>query len=90
MIHEDTSREKYWYGPHEDDELRCRRRIQNDLGVDQAAAETLLHLRRQVVGLQSHIRQLEAELDAQHASENMRLARYREVWYEAVWIELEI
>jgi hypothetical protein len=70
--------------------LRCRRRIQTDLGLDQAAAETILHLRRQVIGLQARIRQMEAELDAQHENENMRLARYREVYAEAVWVELQI
>ena len=62
----------------------------DDLGVDEAAAETILHLRSQVIELQSHIRQLEAELTAQDASQHLRLARYREVYYEATWIELEI
>jgi len=47
-------------------------------------------LRRQVIELQSHIHQMEAELTAQHASQQARLARYREVYYEATWIELEI
>jgi hypothetical protein len=41
------------------------------------------------IELQSHIRQLEAELTAQDASQQIRLARYREVYYEAAWIELE-
>ena len=43
--------------------------LQNDLGVDEAAAETILHLRSQVIELQSRIRQLEAELTAQYASQ---------------------
>ncbi|MDX9992102.1 MAG: hypothetical protein RBS68_08640 [Anaerolineales bacterium] len=89
-MHEDRSKNKYWYGPHQDEELRCRRRIQNDLGLNQAAAETVLRLRRQVIELQSQMRQLQAELDAQLANENMRLARYRQVYSEAVWIEFEI
>ena len=55
----------------------------------EAAAETILHLRSQVVELQSHIRQLEAELTAHYDSQQLRLARYREVYYEATWIELE-
>jgi hypothetical protein len=54
-----------------------------------AAAEAILRLRRQIVELQSHIRRLEAELTAQYASQHMRLARYREIYYEATWIELE-
>ena len=68
---------------------RSQRRLQEDLGVDEAAAEAILRLRSQVIELQSHIRQLEAELAAQYASQHMRLARYREVYYEATWIELE-
>ena len=89
MIPENTSRKSYWYGPYEGYEARSQRRLKNDLGVDEAAAEAILHLRSQVVELQSHVRQLEAELTAQVASQNMRLARYREVYYEAAWIELE-
>jgi len=46
-------------------------------------------VRRQVIELQSLIRQLEAELTIHHASQTMRLARYREEYYEATWIELE-
>ena len=50
----------------------------------------VLRLRSQVIELQSHIRQLETELTAQYAGQHMRLARYRDVYYEANWIELEI
>jgi hypothetical protein len=32
---------------------------------------------------------LEAELAAHSASQQMRLARYREVYFEATWIEVE-
>lgn len=59
------------------------------LDVDKAAAETILRLRSQIIGLQSHIRQLEAELTVQNASQQLRLARYWKVYYEATWIELE-
>ena len=90
MISENTSRKSYWYGPYEGYESRCQRRLQDDLGVDEAAAETILRLRSQVIELQSHIRQLEAELTTQVASQQLRLARYREVYYEATWVELEI
>ncbi len=64
--------------------------MQDDLGIDEAAAEAILHLRSQVIELQSHLRQLEAELAAQNASQHMRLVRYREVYFEATWIEMEI
>jgi hypothetical protein len=81
---------RYWYGPHEGYESRSQHRLQNDLGVDEAAAEAILHLRSQVIELQAHIRQLEGELTDQSTRQQMRLARYREVYYDATWIELEI
>ncbi|HEX2994134.1 MAG TPA: hypothetical protein VHP14_04900 [Anaerolineales bacterium] len=90
MIPKNTSPKNYWYALREGYEARCQRRLQKDLGVDEAAAETILHLRRQVIELQTHIRQLETELTAQVDSQHTRLASYREVYYEATWIELEI
>ena len=90
MNPENPSQERYWYGPYEGYESRCQRRLQEDLGVDEAAAETILRLRNQVLELQSRIRLLEAELTIQVASQQLRLTRYREVYYEATWIELEI
>ena len=90
MIPENPSSNRYRYARFEGYESRSQRRLQDDLGIDQAAAESILHLRRQVIELQSHIRQLEAELAAQYAGQQMRLARYREVYYEASWIEVEL
>jgi hypothetical protein len=90
MDPKDSSPKRYWYGPYEGYESRSQRRLQNDLGVDEVAVEVILSLRSQVIELQSHIRQLEAELAAQNASQHMRLVRYREVYYEATWIEMEI
>jgi hypothetical protein len=89
MIPENLPRKRYYYGQFEGYESRSQRRLQDDLGVDEAGAEAILHLRRQVIELQSRIRQLEAELTTYHANQTMRLARYREVYYEATWIELE-
>jgi hypothetical protein len=89
MIPENTSNQRYWYGPYEGYESRSQRRLQDDLGVDEAAAEVILSLRSQVIELQSHLRQLEAELAAQNAGQHLRLACYREVYYEASWIELD-
>jgi len=89
MIPNNPPQKRYFYGPYEGFESRSQRRLQNDLGIDEAAAETILHLRKQVIELQSHLRQLEAELTAQSASQQMRLARYREVYCEATWIELK-
>ena len=89
MNPENPSPKRYWYGPYEGYESRSQRRLQDDLGIDDAAAEAILYMRSQVIELQSHIRQLEAELAAEYASQHTRLARYREVSYEATWIELE-
>jgi hypothetical protein len=90
MIPENSAPKRYWYGPYEGYESRSQRRLQEDLGIDEAAAETILNLRSQVIALQSRIRELEAELTAQVGSQNIRLARYREIFYEAAWIELEV
>ena len=87
---ENSTRTTYWYGQYEGFEARCQRRLQEALGVDETAAEAIVRLRNQVLEMQAHIRQLEAELDIHHASQNLRLGRYREVSYEATWIELEI
>ena len=89
MIPENPSSNRYRYARFEGYESRSQRRLQDDLGVDETGAEAILHLRRQVIELQSHIRQLEAELTTHQANQTLRLARYREVYYEATWIELE-
>ena len=89
MIPKNGSIKSYRYSPADGYELRFRRRLQQDLGIDQAAAEAILQLRNQVMELQDQIRQLEVELSAQHASQQIRLATYREIYDEATWIELE-
>jgi hypothetical protein len=89
MIPKNPPPEKYWYRLYEGFELRCQRRLHKYLGVDEAATETILHLRNQILELQSRIHQLEAELTTQVASQQLRLASFREACYEATWIELE-
>jgi hypothetical protein len=89
MIPENPSVKQVRYGRSEGYESRSQRRLQDDLGINEAAAETILHMRRQVIELQSHIRQLEAELSAQYAGQHIRLTHYREDYYEATWIEVE-
>lgn len=90
MNPENPSQKRYWYGPYEGYESRSQRRLQADLGLDEAAAEAILHLRSQVIELQAHIRLLETELTALVANQHTRLARYREDYFEATWIDLEI
>ena len=59
---ENTFPKRYRYGPYEGYETRSQRRLQNDLDFGTAGTEAILGLRSQVIELQSHIRQLEAEL----------------------------
>lgn len=87
---ENTSPKRFWYGQYEGYETRSQRRLQNDLDVDEAGVEVILRLRSQVIELQSQIHRLESDLTALNASQHMRLAQYREVYYEATWTELEI
>ncbi|MDR3576009.1 MAG: hypothetical protein P4L50_19260 [Anaerolineaceae bacterium] len=89
MIPENISPKHYRFGPYDGYESRLQRRLQKDLGVNEAAAGAILRLHSQVIELQSHIRHLEAELSTQNASQHLRLARIREVYYESSWIELE-
>jgi hypothetical protein len=64
--------------------------LQDDLGVDKAGlCEAILRLCSQFIELQSYIHRLKAKLTAQYASQHIRLARYREVYYEVTWFELE-
>ena len=86
---ENASKERYRFGQYEGYESRSQRRLQEDLGVDAVGAEAIVQLRDQIIEMQSRIRRLEAELAAQQASEQRRLARYREIYYEATWIEIE-
>jgi hypothetical protein len=90
MIPENPSSTRYRYGLYEGFETRSQHRLRDDLGLDESAAEAILRLRNQVIELQSQVRQMETELRLQAAGQQIRLAPYREVYYEAVWIELEI
>jgi len=76
MNPENPSQKRYWFGPSEGYESHSRRRLQDDLEVDETADEMILRLRSQVIEFQSHIRQLEAELAARYASQHIRLARF--------------
>jgi len=89
MSPENPPRVHYWFSHYEGYELRCERRLQDDLGVDQATAETILHLRNQVLALQARIRELETELATHQSSQDVRLAATREVAHETGWIEIE-
>jgi len=89
MKSDKKNQKRYWYGPYEGYEIRIQRRLQKDMGINEEGAETILRLRSQILELQSQLRQLETELATENANQQIRLAQYREEYYEAIWIELE-
>ena len=90
MIFTQPSHKRYWVGPYEGYQSRSMHRLQKDLGLDEAAVETILRLSSQIVELQQLLRQVEAELSAQTGAQRVRLARFTEVYNEASWIELDL
>ena len=84
-----TPDKRYWYATYKGYETRSQRRLQTDLGLDEAAAETILRLRNDIIELQTKLHRLEVEMEAQSANQDLRLARYHNFYYEANWIELE-
>jgi DNA-binding PadR family transcriptional regulator len=65
-----------------------RRRMRKVLGINAAGIEVILRLRRQMITLQTRVRQLEAELAMWQAGQNTRLVRHRETCSEASWQEV--
>ena len=65
-----------------------RRRMREVLGINAAGIEVILRLRRQVMALQTRVRQLETELAMWEAGQNTRLMRHRETCFEASWQEM--
>ena len=73
------------------DELdeRCRQRLNEELGLDEESVEVIMNLRDQVIALQARLRELEFMLGIYQAGYSSRLIRYRQVFYEAEWEDLE-
>ena len=65
-----------------------QRRLREVLGLNAAGVEVLLHLRNQVIALQTRVRQLEAELAVREAGRNRFLTQHREAYFEASWQEV--
>jgi hypothetical protein len=72
-------------GEAEEARQRRARRLAEDLGVNAAGVQVILHLRGQVVALQARLAQLEGELRIERARSARHLARYRREYYEATW-----
>jgi hypothetical protein len=75
------------WNPCESERL-YRRRLREVLGINAAGVEVMLHLRNQVIALQTRVRQLEAELAEREAGQNRRLTWHREAYFEASWQEM--
>ena len=74
-----------------EDELRlqrCARRLRDELGVNAAGVEVIVHMRQQMLDMLSQLAELEAQLLQQQLRRGARLARYREAYFEAGWDEL--
>ncbi len=80
---------RYHHHNYEEYEQRCRRRLQDDLGINPEGVEMIMQMRRQLLELQAQIQELEAELNMHVSNRDLRLSRYREVYYEATWFEPE-
>ncbi len=80
---------RYRYQYNEDYEQRSRRRLEDDLGINPEGVEMILQMRRQLLELQAHIQELKAELNMHTGTRDLRLSRYRELYFEATWSEPE-
>jgi hypothetical protein len=69
------------------DELdeHCRKRLNEELGMDEESIEVVMNLRNQVIALQQRLRELESMLETYQSGYNSRLIKYRQVFYEADW-----
>jgi hypothetical protein len=71
----------------EPEEIRCIRRLKEELGVNPAGVEVILHMRGRLNTLAERIRELEIELETYSKRRSFRLRRYQEFTYEASWFE---
>ncbi len=67
---------------------RCAHRLRDELGINTAGVEVILRLRQQMLEMQSDMALLQAQLAHQSRRRGVRLARYRESHFEAIWSEL--
>jgi hypothetical protein len=73
---DDEAYDRYW------------QRLKDDLGLDDEAVEIIVHLRNQVMILQTRLQTLESTLEIHQVGRNTRLTRYREVFEEADWEDM--
>ena len=68
---------------------RYCQRLKDDFGLDDDAVEIIVNLRNQVIILQTRMRTLESTLEIHEVRHRTRLTRYREVFEEAAWEDME-
>jgi hypothetical protein len=66
----------------------CRRRLKQDLGLDDETLDIIMNLRGQVTALQRRLLELETTVEIYQAESGSRLTRYRQVFHEATWEEI--
>ncbi len=83
-----TDQMNYARPSNDEVERRLRHWLQDELELDGEAIEMVLHLRRQVVLLQSQLAAMEIELDTHRAGQQTRLRQFRQSSYEVEWEEI--
>ena len=81
------ARSRRLYSEEELGVQRCARRLRQELGINAAGVEVIVHMRQQMLEMQARIDELEAQLAQQSTRRGTRLARYRESYVEAIWEE---
>jgi DNA-binding transcriptional MerR regulator len=67
---------------------RCARRLRAELGINTAGIEIILRMRQQMMELQAHLAEMDAQLNRNAMRRSAHLARRREAEAEAIWNEL--
>jgi hypothetical protein len=75
------------HNPDGDSQERCRRRLWEVLEINPEGIEVVLRLRQQVMGLQSELRELQAQLSAYRAAQHIRIDQYRLSFDEMAWLD---
>ena len=76
---------------YDEEELALRRsarRLRAELGINAAGIEVILRMRKQMLDLQAHLAEMEAQLNRDARRRNARLASWRTAELDALWEEL--
>lgn len=68
---------------------RFCQRLRQDFELDDEAVQLIVNLRNQVADLQARLTAMQADMQSFEADLDVRVTRYREVYYEAEWEEMD-